>query len=152
MSFPSLDWSRGLITHEAGEPGTWGDTHGWSKFIGATGVELWAGTSVAKVLKAPSSVLAKPNVSDAKLQNYVDNLYKGTTNPTRVGTGTTADAVRAELATGQATAGKFHMQKAEETIRGLQRWLRNNPNASYHDRLVAQSLLDDLLDALRRSK
>jgi hypothetical protein len=78
----------------------------------------------------------------------VENLYSGTDNPTRVGTGTTSDAVRYELATGLPTGGKFHSIKAQETINGLQRWLRNQPGASYPDRLVAQSLLDDLLSAL----
>jgi len=98
-----------------------------------------------------AGVLPKPNVTDPKLRNLVDNLYKGTTNPNRVGAGTTADAVRAELATGQSTAGRFHLQKAEETVRGLQNWLQTHPDASYSDRLVAQSLLDDLLKALGRS-
>lgn len=93
-------------------------------------------------------VLATPKVADPKLQNYVDNLYKGTTNPARVGTGTTADAVRNELATGQPTGGAFHSIKAQETIRGLERWLRRNPDTPYLDRLVARSLIDDLRDAL----
>lgn len=98
--------------------------------------------------QAVDDVLPKPKVSDPKLQNYVDNLYKGTTNPARVGTGTTADAVRNELATGQPTGGTFHSIKAQETINGFERWLRTNPGASYSDRLVAQSLLDDLRSAL----
>jgi len=87
-------------------------------------------------------------VSDPKLQNYVDILWEGTTNPNRVGTDTTADAVRNELTTGLLTGGKPHLIKAQETINGLQRWLRNSPNATYSDRLVAQSLLDDLVNAL----
>jgi hypothetical protein len=106
----------------------------------------------ARGLVAPTSalddVLPYPTVTDPKLQNYVDNLYKGTTNPHRVGTGTTADAVRNELTTGLPTGGTFHSTKAQETINGLTRWLRNNPDATYSDRLVAQSLLDDLVDAL----
>jgi len=107
---------------------------------------------VARMTAAPKgSMLPKPNVTDPKLRNLVDNLYKGTSNPNRTGTGTTADAVRAELATGQSTAGKLHIQKAEETVRGLQNWLQKHPNASYSDRLVAQSLLNDLLHALGRS-
>jgi hypothetical protein len=93
-------------------------------------------------------VLATPKVADRKLQNYVDNLYKGTTNPARVGTGTTADAVRHELVTGLPTGGAFHSIKAQETIHGLERWLRRNPDAPYLDRLVARSLMDDLRDAL----
>lgn len=86
--------------------------------------------------------------ADAKLQNYVKDLYKGTTNPSRVGNGTTADAVRAELATGQATAGKVHLQKAQDTARGLENWLGRNRGATPHDRRVAQSLYDELIDAM----
>jgi hypothetical protein len=81
-------------------------------------------------------------------ENYVSDLYKGTTNPNRVGTGTTADAIRAELETGQATAGKFHIQKEQDTARDLGNWHRRNPGAEPHDRLVAQSLGNELLDAL----
>jgi hypothetical protein len=39
----SPDWSRDMFTHESGTPGSWGDTHGWSKFAGATGVEMLVG-------------------------------------------------------------------------------------------------------------
>lgn len=98
--------------------------------------------------EVPRGVLPTPRVSNPKLQNIVSDLYKGTTNPSRVGTGTTADAVRNELLTGQATAGRFHIQKAEEYSRALQNWLAHNPDAAYSDRLVAQSLLDDLQAAL----
>jgi len=113
--------------------------------------DLDAGLRPVAGSSAPTSaldVLPYPTVTDPKLQNYVDNLYKGTTNSNRVGTGTTADAVRNELTTGLPTGGTFHSTKAQETINGLTRWLRNNPDASYSDRLVAQSLLDDLVDAL----
>ena len=93
-------------------------------------------------------LLPPPSVSDSKLQNLVNNLWKGTANSSPVGNGTTADAVRYERNTGQPVGGKFHTIKAQETVNGLRNWLNNNPNASYSDRLVAQSLLDDLLDAL----
>lgn len=56
---------------------------------------------------------------------------QGTTNLSRVGIGTTADAVRNELATGQAVGGRFHSQKAADYARGLENWLRGNPNAPY---------------------
>jgi len=52
------------------------------------------------------------------------------------------------IITGQPTGGHFHRIKAKETVNGLVDWLRRIPNATAHDRLVAQSLLDDLLDAL----
>jgi hypothetical protein len=94
----------------------------------------------------------RPTVDDPKLQNYVDNLYKGTSNPGRVGSGTTADAVRNEILTGKPTGGTFHTIKARETVSGLTKWLRNNPGASASDRGVAQGLLDDLKNALATSK
>lgn len=40
------------------------------------------------------------------------------------------------------------VQKAQDSLRGLENWLKSNPSAPYHDRLVARSLADDLLDAL----
>ncbi len=52
---PSPDWSRGLFTHESGEPGAWNDSHGWSKFVlggaGGYGV-LKAGNAVKNWWKA----------------------------------------------------------------------------------------------------
>jgi hypothetical protein len=47
INIPSPDWSRGLVTDEAGEEGTWSDTHGWSKFAGANGAT--AGLGAIKV-------------------------------------------------------------------------------------------------------
>jgi hypothetical protein len=86
-------------------------------------------------------------VSDPKLSNIVDDLYKGTTNPNRVGTGTTADAVRNEILTGQPTGGTFHTMKAEQYSNALRSVLKS-ADLSASDRLVAQSLLDDLQNAL----
>ena len=60
------------------------------------------------------------------------------------------DAVREDLVTGQPIAGKWHFQKAEDTARGLGKWLRRNQGADPHDRIVAQGLHDDLVDALGR--
>lgn len=97
---------------------------------------------------APQSVLKTPSVGSTKLQNIVDDLYKGTTDPGRVGTGATADALRYEFSTGQRVFGKSHLQKAQDSLRGLENWLKANPSAPYQDRLVTRSLADDLLDAL----
>ena len=98
--------------------------------------------------KGIDKILPTPEVASQKLQNIIDNLYKGTTNPHRIGTGTTADAARHELATGQPVFGKYHLRKVQESIRGLENWLQKNPNAPRHDRLVAQSLLNELRDAV----
>jgi hypothetical protein len=85
-----------------------------------------------------------PSVTDGKLKNYVDQLYKHANKPGTIGNGTTMDAIRAEIAAG----GGRHIQKGEEIARELRKWLGNNPGASHHDRLVAQSLYDELVDAL----
>jgi hypothetical protein len=89
-----------------------------------------------------------PTVKDPKLRNLINDLYKGTKNPKRVGTGTTADAVRHELGTGQPTNGRWHLTKARESARGLENWLKRNPKADPHDRSVARNLLKDLRAAL----
>lgn len=65
-----------------------------------------------------------PQVENKKLQNYVKDFYKGTNNPNRIGSGTTADAVRYETATGQPVGGRFHTQKAQDMVRGLENWLK----------------------------
>lgn len=94
-----------------------------------------------------NEVLPTPRVSNGKLQNIINNLYKGTTNPNRVGTGTTADAVRNEVLTGNPTAGLFHTQKAVNESDALRKLLAKG-DLSFTDRVIAQFLLDDLTDAL----
>ncbi len=49
---------------------------------------------------------------------------------------------------GKRVGGKFHSQKGAESVRALEDWLRKNLDATYEDRSLAQSLLDDLLSAL----
>ena len=94
-------------------------------------------------------LLPTPQVGSQKLQNIVNNLYKGTTNPNRIGNGTTMDAIRNELATGAQTGSKWHIVKGQESLIGLNNWLRRSQGASYRDRLVAQSLTDELTAILR---
>jgi hypothetical protein len=101
---------------------------------GATSARTAAGTANAAATTA-DEIMPTPLVGNAKLRNVVDNLYKGTTNPNRVGNGTTMDAIRHELATGVPTGRRFHTIKGQETLRGLD--------------LVAQSLADELSLVLR---
>lgn len=89
-----------------------------------------------------------PTVTNPKLKNYVDQFYKGARQADRTGEGTTADAARAELAGGNAVKGRNHVQKAQELVNGLQRWLRRNAGADPDDIAAAQHMLDDLLAAL----
>lgn len=92
---------------------------------------------------------AVPSTIDAKLGNYVTNLFKGVSRKDRIGDGTTMDAIRHERATGLPTQGKMHTIKGEETLRGLETWLRTRPDASPSDIAVARQLVSELKDALR---
>lgn len=58
------------------------------------------------------------------------------------------DAVRYELRTGNLVFGRSHIQKAADAVRGLEK-LVGGPGLSYYDRLVGQSILDDLRSALQ---
>lgn len=113
------------------------------------GVLLVSGAgSATKAGRAADDILPTPSVSDTRLQNIVNDLYKGTTNPERVGNGTTMDAIRHELATGGAVHGRRHLEKGRQYSNGLRNFLRRNPDASLHDRRVAQSLDDELQGAM----
>jgi hypothetical protein len=92
--------------------------------------------------------VAKPTVADPKLNNLVKDLYKGANAKNPIGTGSTADAIRRERATGQPVGGKFHTQKGQEYARALQKWLDNNPAASESDRAAARAMMNDLRNAL----
>ncbi|MXG91952.1 hypothetical protein GRQ65_20620 [Nocardioides sp. YIM 123512] len=81
-----------------------------------------------------------PDLTKLMRENYRDNA--------QVGSGSTAAAVRHELATGQPVGGAFHSQKAQEMIGRLEKWLRNHPDASPGDRAAAENVIKDLQDAL----
>lgn len=101
--------ASGLFTGVQGESASLGEPDLSAATTGAAG---------RNTTNTVDDFLSKPVVSNTKLQNIVNDLYKGTTNPSRVGTGTTADAVRNELATGLPTGGKFHSEKARSTSTG----------------------------------
>ncbi|MCP4341391.1 MAG: hypothetical protein GY799_21550, partial [Desulfobulbaceae bacterium] len=101
--------------------------------------------------------MERPHAHDANLQDLINRNYR---EGAQVGSGSTADAIRHERATGEAVGGRFHTQKGEDTIRELERWLRNNPlndrairngeefRRRLHDRQVAENILLDIRDAL----
>lgn len=91
----------------------------------------------------------RPSVEDAKLNNYINQLFKGVDNPRRVGDGTTMDAIRHELAGGDLVKGKDHIRKGREILSGLERWLRQAEGVAGHDRDVAQRLADELRGLLQ---
>jgi len=92
--------------------------------------------------------LGQPTVIDSKLRNLVNDLYKGASTKKPIGTGSTADAIRWEAKTGQPVGGRFHIGKGQQYVNALRSWLRKNPNASPSDRSAAQSMLDDLNNAI----
>lgn len=106
--------------------------------------------TASEYANAPNNLPAatQPIVGDHKLQNLMDNIDKGTSNPNRVGDGTLADAVRYENATGGTVGGRTHTIKAQETIRGLQNWLDRNPHGLQADRQEAITQIQNLQDAL----
>ena len=67
------------------------------------------------------------------------------------GSGSTANAVRHEILTGEKVGGRDHRQKAENTADYLRNWLRqneNNSNVPVIDKAAAQNVLKDLENAL----
>lgn len=92
------------------------------------------------------AVMEKPAVSDPTLSRLIDPLYRP--NAT-VGSGSTAAAVRQELATGQPVGGAFHSKKAQDGILALQHWLNKNPTAKPGDRAAAENIIRDMSNSLR---
>jgi RHS repeat-associated protein len=111
-----------------------------------TGEQLGAGGRGASVIAA-----VVPFVSSRTLRNRVDDIYKGARGRNVIGTGSTADAIREETRTGRMVGGTFHLSKGQQYMSALRNWLRDNPNASERDALVARSVLNDLRDAVNEA-
>jgi hypothetical protein len=130
----------GILLAQAVGPGGGGGSGGGSSGGGSSGVP-----DIPRQPPRP-----KPQVRHHKLRNIVDNLWHGYRSPNRVGDGTTMSAVRNEIRTGRPTGGRFHSQKARESIAALQRWLRDSgPSATRSDRQWAHQLISDLQQALK---
>ena len=93
--------------------------------------------------------MSKPHVENQELKKIVDNLYKPNA---KVGSGSTAAALREELVTGKPVGGKMHKIKTIESINRLDDWIRNNPRALSGDRAAAENILKDLHNALNGGK
>jgi hypothetical protein len=99
------------------------------------------------IISQPGRV-PRPTVGDARLQNLVDDLYRGFWTPHPIGTGSTADAIRVELRTGMPVGGRFHRMKGTQYITALGNWLARHPGASPADRIAAAEIRADLQNAL----
>jgi hypothetical protein len=89
--------------------------------------------------------MQKPAVRDPELRRMMDTMYRP---GAKVGSGSTASAVRQEMQTGVSVQGRFHTQKAGEMAGRLEGWLSRNPTASPGDRAAAENTLRDLRNAL----
>lgn len=91
------------------------------------------------------SSMPKPKVQDSTLSKVIDRHYRPNA---KVGSGSTADAVRSEMLTGKPTGGRFHSEKARNDVQFLKRWLNNNPKASSTDKSAAEQVMLDLMESL----
>jgi hypothetical protein len=89
--------------------------------------------------------MQRPHVEDANLQKLMRQQYR---ENAKIGSGSTAAAIRYERATGELVGGKSHAQKGLNDLQALKKWLQNNPTASSGDRAAAENVIKDLEDAL----
>ncbi|HEV7301788.1 MAG TPA: fibronectin type III domain-containing protein [Tepidisphaeraceae bacterium] len=112
---------------------------------GARGNAPHNAANFAKFKDQLRAAMTKPHVTDPELSRYMDELYR---DNAQIGSGSTAAAVRLELATGGTVGGRTHSQKARDMSLALEKWLKNNPGASPGDRAAAENVLQDMLNAL----
>jgi hypothetical protein len=130
-----------------------------------------------QLMASPSSPMAilGEAANRAKFQNYVDELAIGMGKPINIrepelartinkmyrenadiGSGSTADALRFEIETGVRVGGVEHLQKVNDNINKLERWInkfetefmKDSGKVSQHDYYVAKHLLVDLKQSL----
>ena len=93
----------------------------------------------------------KPKAENNKLNNIIEDIFKGQkiskSSRKCIGNGTTMDAIRNELRTGEPTGGYFHSSKGESLIVAINKLLNENI-LSEKDASIAQTLLKDLINAL----
>ena len=95
----------------------------------------------------------RPEVDDSKLENIVNDVYKGDRHSSYEGTGSTADAARWEYKSEQVLNGSDHLNnKGPQVISRLEKWLKNNPSASVSDRNAAEEMMKDLKHAIKGEK
>ncbi len=136
-----------------------------------TAPDLWKTGPVASDAKQHEaykdrlrSQMQKPIVVDTDLKKIVDANYR---DNAKIGSGSTADAIRHERATGGSVGGREHTQKGEDTVRALQYWLERHPldekdaqgkplintaeafSQRKNDRAAAENMIKDLVDALK---
>ncbi len=104
---------------------------------------LLAAKSGQKLLASPRRHLLD-SVTDQKLRNRIDALYRPNA---KVGSGSTPDAIRHELRTGELLSPKGHSQKGIEMRNGLMKDLKSG-RLNNADSAIARQTLKDLQNAL----
>lgn len=103
----------------------------------------------AAAMKAKTEIrwssISRPEVSNERLQKAVEQLYR---NGGKIGNGSTADAIRKELAFNESTGGKWHKQKGEDQIKNLKNII-NDEDLSQSDLNAARRMMTDLDNALK---
>jgi RHS repeat-associated protein len=109
------------------------------------------GSHVAHMLYKQSlrAAMQKPAVTNTALAHILNKIYRPNA---KIGSGSTADAVRYEILTGEMVGGALHSTKAEDSIRSLKDWLVKNETALPGDRAAAENVILDLIDALGTKK
>jgi len=87
-------------------------------------------------------------VQNPALRETISQLYR---TGAEFGDGGTADAIRHERETGETVGGRSHIIKGEQSIRRLKRILRSE-KLTATEKQIATDLLNDLLDALGRTR
>ena len=109
-----------------------------------------AGVKIAKVTKGESKLLPSPrqhlldSATDKKLISRIDKLYRANS---KVGNGSTADAIRHELRTGELLSPKGRFQKGIEMRNGLMNDIKSG-RLNEADTAIARGLVKDLQNAL----
>lgn len=96
-----------------------------------------------RALPSPRQALLDA-ASDPGLRNRIDKMYRANA---RIGNGSTADAIRHELRTGELLSPSGHMQKGIEMRNGLMKDLRSG-RLNEADTKIARDLLKDLQNAI----
>ncbi|GAB7263870.1 hypothetical protein DZJ_04200 [Dickeya ananatis] len=133
----------------SGTPGGWGPEDEENSRNSDSSLDPRSRSQYEQYVDSLRASMEKPNVKDDNLKNIINDLYRPNA---KVGSGSTADAVRYELATGEKVGGRGHVEKAETYSRALQDWLNKNPQASSSDRAAAENVLKDMQNALKGKK
>ncbi|HEY4438570.1 MAG TPA: hypothetical protein VGN40_20655 [Lelliottia sp.] len=130
----------------SGTPGGWGPEDEENTRNAESSVNPESRADYEKYVDSLRASMEKPNVQDENLSNIINDLYRPNA---KVGSGSTADAVRYEIATGEKVGGRGHVEKAETYSKALQDWLNKNPQASANDKAAAENVLKDMQNALK---